>query len=451
MTTHEELAARVHAGMPRAKDELTTLVAMRSIADERQEPPEECRNAAEWVRDAFAAEGITDIDLYPTSDGTSAVIGHRPGPAGAPTILLYSHYDVQPPGELSLWKSDPWTMTDRGGRWYGRGAADCKGNIIAHLLALRALGEIPVGLRIVIEGSEEMGTGGLENLVRDRPELFAADVIVIADVGNLADGVPTATTTLRGIANVVVRLDTAQTDLHSGQFGGPAPDALASLVKLLASLRDDAGNTIIDGLDCQQIWKGADYPEERFRADAGVLPGVELLGTGTVADRVWARPAVTILAIDAPPVVGAAAAIQPHAAAALNLRVPPGVDPVAAQDALVAHLDAHTPWGTRVTIERGAVGSPFHARTDGPAFAALSAAMTEAFGADLQYAGEGGSIPLCNALAEAHPEAELLLVGVEEPGCKIHAPNESVDPAEIERIAVTEALLLGKLAGTRAS
>ncbi|MEN0135599.1 MAG: dipeptidase, partial [Rhodococcus sp. (in: high G+C Gram-positive bacteria)] len=442
------IRSKVAALMPTARDELAELVAMRSVADPRQFPPEECRLAAEWVKDAFVGAGIGQVELIETSDGSHAVVGHQPAPDGAPTVLLYCHYDVQPPGDEKLWHTDPFTLTERDGRWYGRGAADCKGNIVMHLLALRALGTpFPVGIRIVAEGSEEMGTGGLENLVEARPELFDADMILVVDTGNAAVGSPTVTTTLRGIANVVVHVETLAGEVHSGMFGGPAPDALAALVQMLATLRDADGNTVVDGLESDQTWTGVDYPEDRFRTDAGVLDGVGLAGSAPVADAVWARPALTILGIDCPPVVGSAAAISPRASARLNLRVPPGMDPQRAQDALAAHLENAAPWNARVTVEREAVGSPFRATTDGPGYAALGAAMEEAFGKPLGTAGQGGSIPLCNAFAAVIPTAEIALIGVEEPRCLIHAPNESVDPGEIENLAVAEALFLRRFAG----
>lgn len=443
----DDIRSRVAALMPTARDELAELVAMRSVADPRQFPPEECVRAAEWVKDAFVGAGIGQVELIETSDGSHAVVGHQPAPDGAPTVLLYCHYDVQPPGDEKLWHTDPFTLTEREGRWYGRGAADCKGNIVMHLLALRALGTpFPVGIRIVAEGSEEMGTGGLENLVEARPELFDADMILVVDTGNAAVGTPTVTTTLRGIANVVVHVETLAGEVHSGMYGGPAPDALAALVRMLATLRDADGNTVVDGLESDRAWTGVDYPEAQFRTDAGVLDGVGLAGSGSVADSVWARPALTILGIDCPPVVGSAAAIQPRASARLNLRVPPGTDPQRAQDALAAHLENAAPWNARVTVEREAVGSPFRATTDGPGYAALGAAMEEAFGKQLGTAGQGGSIPLCNVFAAVIPTAEIALIGVEEPRCLIHAPNESVDPTEIENLAVAEALFLQRFA-----
>mgnify|MGYP005752458987 CR=1 FL=1 len=443
-----EMCERVRRLLPAARADLAELVAFRSVADPRLFPPEQCVAAAEWVRDAFTAVGIEGTGLIETSDGSLAVFGHTPAPPGAPTVLLYSHYDVQPPGDESLWHSPPFELTERDGRWYGRGAADCKGNLVMHLLALRALrelGPLPVGVRIVGDGSEETGGGGLEDLARARPELFAADLVLVADCGNAEAGRPTLTTSLRGLANVVVHVDALAGEIHSGQFGGAAPDALAALVRLLSSLRDEAGDTVIDGLDSHGPGEGEPYPDTTFRADAGVLEGVSLLSSGTVADAVWARPAVTILGIDAPPVVGSAAAVVPRASARLNLRVPPGTDPLAAQDALVAHLHAHAPWNVRVRVDREGVSEPFRAATGGPGYAALQRALGAVYGREVGTVGQGGSIPLCTVLQQVLPDAEIALLGVEEPGARIHAPDESVDPSELEHMAVAEALVLASL------
>ncbi|GAA0468637.1 dipeptidase [Paractinoplanes deccanensis] len=438
------LRSRIDDLMGRARTDLADLVSLRSVADPRQYPATECARAAQWVVDNFAEVGFTDLALEETIDGSRAVYGVRRASApDAPTVLLYAHYDVQPPLDEDAWRTPPFTLTEANGRWYGRGAADCKGNIVMHLTALRALGpDVPVNLKLIVEGSEEQGTGGLEDFVQRNPELLAADAILVCDTGNAAVGVPAATVTLRGMVNVVVSVSALSGELHSGMFGGPAPDALAALIQILASLRDKAGNTTIAGLDATQTWSGAPYPTDQFRADSGLLPGVGLLGDGTVSDMIWARPAVTVLGIDCPPVVGSAAAIQPHARARLNLRVPPGTDAVKAQDALIAQLHAAAPWGVQVTVEKEAIGQPFEARTGGPAYRALAAAMKEAFGREMTTLGQGGSIPLCNVFADTYPDAEIILMGVEEPLALIHAPNESVDPTEIAGLAHAEAVFL---------
>lgn len=293
------LAERIDTLMPRAQADLAELVAIPSVADPRQFPPEECMRAARRVADAFTAAGLLDVRLEETPDGSHAVLGHRPGPEGSPTVLLYCHYDVQPPLDEAAWNSPPFTLTERDGRWYGRGTADCKGNIGMHLTALRALGDdLPVGLKFVAEGSEEQATGGLEEYLTAHPGDICADALLICDTGNAAVGRPTATTALRGLANVVVTVTTLRGDLHSGMFGGPAPDALAALIQMLSTLRDADGGTRTDGLDCTGTWTGVPYEEEQFRADASVLDGVRLTGSGSVADRLWARPAATVLGID---------------------------------------------------------------------------------------------------------------------------------------------------------
>ena len=439
-----DIRERIAGLLPQAHGELAELVALKSVADPRQFPAEECQRAAQWVRDKFAGIGFSDARLEETPDGSMVVLGSRPcADPQAPTVLLYAHYDVQPPLNDKAWRTPPFELTEVDGRWYGRGAADCKGNIVMHLAALRALGEdIPVNLKLVVEGSEEQGTGGLESFVEAHPELLRADAILVCDTGNAAVGEPAATVSLRGMVNVVVTVEALASEIHSGMFGGPAPDALAALVAMLASLRDEQGNTTVAGLDAGRHWSGAAYEPGQFRQDAGVLDGVGLLGGGTVSDMLWARPALTILGIDCPPVVGSAAAIVPRAAARLNLRIPPGTKPQDAEQALVAHLKAAAPWGVHVTVDVEATGSPFEASTAGPAYQALAAAAQEAYGKPMTSLGQGGSIPLCNVFEQTYPGAEIILMGVEEPQALIHAPNESVAPSEIENMALTEALFL---------
>jgi acetylornithine deacetylase/succinyl-diaminopimelate desuccinylase-like protein len=440
------VAETVASLMPRAKAELTELVAFKSVADFGQFPRSESEGAARWVADALTAEGFEDVALLDTPDGTQSVYGYLPCPEGAKTVLLYAHYDVQPPLDEAAWTSPPFELTERDGRWYGRGAADCKGGVIMHLLALRALranGGVPVHVKVIAEGSEEQGTGGLQRYAEEHPRLLEADTIVIGDAGNFRVGLPTVTATLRGMTLVRVRIDTLEGNLHSGQFGGAAPDALAALIRVLDSLRAEDGSTTVDGLAPETSWDGLQYDEERFRQDAKVLDGVGLIGSGTVADRIWARPAVTVLGIDCPPVVGATPSVQASARALVSLRVPPGLDAAEATKLLQAHLETHTPWGARVSTEHIGEGQPFSADTTSPAYAAMAEAMAVAYpGQEMQYAGQGGSIPLCNTLGALYPHAEILLIGLSEPEARIHAVNESVHPDELERLSVTEALFL---------
>ncbi|MEU6332653.1 dipeptidase [Streptomyces sp. NPDC047049] len=444
------LARTVAALQPRARTELAELVAFKSVADPAQFPKSECEAAADWVAGALRADGFQDVALLDTPDGTRSVYGFLPGPDGAPTVLLYAHYDVQPPLDESAWISPPFELTERDGRWYGRGAADCKGGLIMHLTALRALkehGGVPVNVKVIVEGSEEQGTGGLERYAEAHPELLAADAIVIGDTGNFRVGLPTVTATLRGMTLVRVQVDTLAGNLHSGQFGGAAPDALAALIRILDSLRAEDGSTTVNGLAADASWQGLQYAEEDFRKDAKVLDGVGLVGSGSVADRIWARPAVTVLGIDCPPVVGATPSVQAGARALVSLRVPPGTDAAEATKLLTAHLESAAPWGARVAVEQVGQGQPFRADTSSPAYTSMAAALREAYdGEEMQTSGMGGSIPLCNTLAALYPDAEILLIGLSEPEAQIHAVNESVSPQELERLSLAEALFLRRYA-----
>ncbi|WP_411110487.1 dipeptidase [Streptomyces sp. c-19] len=444
--TANPIAETVRSLMPRARAELAELVAFESVADEAVAPRSECEAAANWVADALRAEDFQDVALLDTPDGSQAVYGILPGPAGAPTVLLYAHYDVQPKLDESAWLSPPFELTERDGRWYGRGTADCKGGFVLHLLALRALkanGGVPVTVKVIVEGSEEQGTGGLERYAEQHPELLVSDAIVIGDAGNFRVGLPTVTATLRGMTMIRVQIDTLEGNLHSGQFGGAAPDALAALIRVLDSLRGPDGSTVIDGLPGDDVWEGLQYPEEDFRKDAKVLSGVALPGAGTVADRIWARPAVTVIGIDCHPVAGATPSVPKSARAQISLRVPPGQDAAEATKLLFAHIEKHTPWDARVSLEQVGQGQPFQADTSSPAYTSMAEAMRIAYpGQEMQTAGMGGSIPLCNTLASLYPESEILLIGLSEPEAQIHAPNESVSPEELERLSVAEAHFL---------
>lgn len=446
----QSLADAVRALMPRTRSELAELVSFESVAGVPRLTGE-CRAAADWIAAAMTAQGFTDVALLDTPDGTQAVWGELPAREGAPVVLLYAHYDVQPAADREAWSTDPFRLTEAGGRWYGRGAADCKGSVLMHLTALRALAAVGGGLpdvhvKFIVEGSEEQGTGGLERHAEAHPELLAADVVVIADTANVALDVPTLTTSLRGMTTVEVHTRTLAANVHSGSFGGGAPDALAALVRLLDSLYDEDGHTRVTGLERTQTWGGSPYPVEKFRADAEVLPSVGLPGTAALADLLWARPAATVLGIDCPAVAGATSAVQARARALVSLRVPPGTGAARAQEALAAHLEAAAPRSAEVTVERLGVWEAFEAGGDGPAHRAMLSSMREVFATEPARCGQGGSIPVCVTLAGLYPEAEFLLLGVQDPASRIHSTDESVDPGLLARMATTEALFLHRLA-----
>ncbi|ALC06803.1 hypothetical protein CDES_12275 [Corynebacterium deserti GIMN1.010] len=411
---------------------------------------EDYEGAKKWVKNTLIDAGLS-VSEYPAEDGTTNFIGTRAGSEGAPTILLYSHFDVVPAGPLDLWDTNPFELTERdaghGPRWYGRGAADCKGNLVTHLAALRAVeasGDTTLNLTYVVEGSEEMGGGALSALIKEKPELFKADVILIADSGNAAVGVPTLTTSLRGGGQVTVTVNTLEGAVHSGQYGGAAPDAVAALVRILDSLRDEHGRTIIDGVDTTRTWDGVPYDPDTFRSDAGILDGVEIMGDGdNPASMLWSRPAITITGFTSTPVAEALNAVPATASAKLNLRVPAGQDAVDVADKLKDHLINHTPWGAKITVEVDDINQPFATDITGPGMSILASCLSASYdNKELVTEGSGGSIPLCTELIEVNPNAELALYGVEEPLTVIHSANESVDPHEIRDIATAEALFL---------
>lgn len=353
------------------------------------------------------------------------MLASQQGPPGAPTVLLYSHYDVQPAGDLEAWTSPPWLLTDRDGRWYGRGAADCKGNLVAILTALRALPTPwPVSLRIVCDGSEEQGAGGLDRWVEAEPELFRAQVMVVLDTGNRSVGTPTLTTALRGWINTSVTVETMTSPVHSGTFGGAAPDALASLIHVLASLRASDGRSRVDGLPTGRRWGGAHYPPEHFRPDAGILKGVSVLGGDRIEDTLWGESALTVLGIDCPRTESAIGAIPSSARALLNFRIAPDIDPRQAGRLLERHVRGHLPWHARVQFERVSARRPFQTSVDRPAAQTMVAALREAFGSEVAISGNGGCIPACATFAEA----EILVLGVPDAACRAHALTRACPP-----------------------
>lgn len=451
MTEHtEKTAATDRERIFRNLSEIVAFNSVHSVPELR----EEHESACQWVVDKLSAAGL-ETKAYDTVDGTKTVIGRKAAAPGAPTVLLYSHYDVVPAGNLDAWESHPFTLTERDGRWYGRGAADCKGNLVMHLEVLHLLedlGGTDCGLVVVVEGSEEMGGAGLDALIHDQPELFRADAILIADSGNAAVGVPTLTTMLRGGAQVHVKVDTLEAGVHSGQYGGAVPDAVAALVRILDSLRDEHGRTVIDGVDTYQKWDGDPYDRAQFRADGGVLEGVQLMGTveDDPADMVWARPAVTTIGFTSTPVAEAMNAVPATAEAQLNLRVPPGMDAETVAGQLVSHIENHAPWGAKVEASVTDVNPPFASDPNKPAVSLLRECLAETYGVEsVGLIGSGGSIPLTAALQGLFPEAEIMLFGVEEPLSTIHSPNESVDPTQIEHVARAEADFLTRYAQQR--
>ncbi|HEY7623338.1 MAG TPA: M20/M25/M40 family metallo-hydrolase [Solirubrobacteraceae bacterium] len=406
--------------------------------------------AFEMTSRLFADAGV-EVGRLDLPDTAPVLVGEIPAPPGAPTVLLYSHYDVVAAGDEAEWDSPPFEPTERDGALFGRGAADTKSNILMHVGALRAWGgRPPVGVKICIEGYEEIGSGALLGYPPTDPERFRADTLVIGDMGSMSPGVPTLTTALRGMGNVAVEVRTLRSGKHSGQYGGAAPDALIALLHALASLHDERGDVAVAGLRRNE-WDGPTQSEEQFRDLGTVLEGVPLLGTGGLASRIWSGPAITVIGIDVPSVDGAVNAVSPYARAVLNVRVHPEQDAVEAQTAVLEHLRAARPFGIELDVARGPTGNGFAATTDGPAYQAAREAWAAAYEAEVVLAGSGGSIPIVSALAGALPNAEALLVGTTDGYANIHAPNERVLLDEFERATIAEADFLGRYAAAFAA
>ncbi|MGK4579112.1 M20/M25/M40 family metallo-hydrolase [Kitasatospora sp. HPMI-4] len=454
------IAATVHSLMSRARDDLAELVALRTVVG--ASPPDQFHRAARRIASLLTDAGLPEIRLLRAEDGPETVYARRPGPPGAPRVALYAHYDVVSAQDETVWSTPPFELTERDGRWYGRGSADCKGNVVMHLTALRALSNALPGepcpdldVMVLVDGCEEPGDAALEKLLRAHPDLPVPDVVVVADTGNAASGAPTVTTSLRGMAVAEVTVSTLDRALHSGQFGGPAPDAMTTLIHLLATLHDSQGTPCvpgpeIDGASAHRTSEDpAEYAEKDFRADAGVLDGVGLLGVGTIADRLWRLPSITVLAVQSPPLDDAVPALLPSAKALVSVRTPPGADVSRAHEALAAHLRARVPWGARLDIRRVTSGSSFLADTGGTAHAVMREAMRDAFGVPPREVGAGGSIAVCSAFRTLYPDAEIILCGVEDPPSNIHGTDESVSPQQIASLAHAEALFLHRLAAVR--
>jgi acetylornithine deacetylase/succinyl-diaminopimelate desuccinylase-like protein len=375
-----------------------------------------------------------------------AVVARRPAPDGAPTVLLYAHHDVQPPGAESAWNTSPFEPTERDGRLYGRGAADDKAGVIAHVAALRALGDdLGVGVTVFVEGEEEIGSPTFVDFLREHRALLAADLVILADSSNWKVGVPAFTTSLRGLVDCEVEVAVLDHALHSGMYGGPILDAPTLLIRLLATLHDANGDVAVQGL-VSAPEPTVDYDEADFRADAGLLPGTQLAGTGSLTARLWAKPALSVIGFDATSVAHASNTLAPSARAKISLRIAPGQDPAAAMAALRAHLESHAPFGAHVTVSDGELGRPWAGDTDSPLGRLAREAYGQAWGTEVAEIGLGGSIPLVADFLEVFPGATVLVTGVEDPDSRAHSENESVDLAELEKAVLAEALLLARMA-----
>jgi acetylornithine deacetylase/succinyl-diaminopimelate desuccinylase-like protein len=438
-----DLVQRVRDVLPSVRRDLDDLVRIQSVwADPVRR--DEVHRSAEAVAKLLSDAGFGDVQVV-SEGGAPAVIARHPAPPGAPTVLLYAHHDVQPEGDHTQWQSPPFEPTERDGRLYGRGAADDKAGIATHLAAFRAHGgNPPVGVTVFVEGEEESGSQSLPRLLAAHRETLESDVIIIADSDNWSTDVPSLTVSLRGLADCVVEVATLDHGLHSGLWGGVVPDALSALVRLLASLHDDDGNVAVAGLH-EGAAADVDLSPERVREESGLLDGVSEIGSGSVPQRLWAKPAITVIGIDTTSVAASSNTLIPRARAKVSMRVAPGGDAREHLAALTRHLEQHAPWGAQVTVTPGDIGQPYAIDASGPVYDAARAAFRQAWGNEPVDTGVGGSIPFIAQFAEAFPSAKILVTGVEDPATQAHSINESLHLGVLERAATAEALLLANL------
>ena len=443
-----DLAAHVAAGMPQLQEELASLVAIPGIS----------RMGLPGAHASPAPRGARGVDPAVSRRGSRAHLepraaehgadphGRDPGPGrradGAPLRPLRR----RPAGEEELWESPPFEASERDGAIYGRGAADSKSNLLVHVGALRAWdGRPPVGVKILLEGQEEVGSVLEEGYPSEHPELFAADAILVADGGSIRAGQPSLTVSLRGDARITVETRTLASNKHSGQYGGAAPDALVVLLTALASLWDESGDVSVEGLRREE-WQGESYTDDEFRSLAEIEEGMPIVGTGGIGSKIWSGPGITVLGIDCPAVDGAPAAVQSHARAVLNVRVHPEQPAAEAQAVVMRHLEALRPFGVPLTVTAGATGDGFRASSSGPAWDAMVAAMSTAWGADTVEIATGGAIPLVKAMSLGVPDASMFVFGATDSFANIHGPNERVLVDEWQKATVAEAVFFGELA-----
>lgn len=449
----DELRSSVGRNFGATVAELVGLVSIPGIAWDAFDAAQLDRSA-EAVAALVRGIGLKDVQILRVNkdDGTQggpAVVARKPAAPGFPTVVLYAHHDVQPPGDLSLWETEPFTAVEKGGRLFGRGAADDKAGIMAHVGSMHALAEVlgdnfGLGVTLFIEGEEEAGSPTFRTFLQTHRELLAGDVIVVADSSNWKVGVPALTTSLRGLVDGTVEVRVLDHAVHSGMFGGPILDAPTLLARLIATFHDDAGSVAIEGL-VSSAHAVLDYPEETFRTDAGVLDGVRLAGTGSITSRLWDKPALSIIGMDIPSVAMSSNTLLPSARAKFSLRLAPGQDPEAAMAAMEAHVQRHAPFGARVTFTPGEAGQPFSTDAGAPAAQTALWALGESWGVPAVESGMGGSIPFIADLNEMFPDAQILVTGVEDPDSRAHSANESLHLGDFEKAIVAEALLLAAM------
>jgi len=449
----EDLRSAVDRSFDRTLARLKELVAIPGIAwpsFDRTPLERSAEAVAELLRNAGLGEvQVLSVNKADGTPGGPAVVARRPSAEGKPTVLLYAHHDVQPVGDESLWETEPFTAVEKDGRLYGRGAADDKAGIMTHIAAYAAVSEVladslGLGVTFFIEGEEEAGSPTFRSFLEANRELLRADVIVVADSSNWKVGVPALTTSLRGLVDGTFEVQVLEHAVHSGMYGGPVLDAPTLLSRLIATLHDDDGNVAIEGLVASDT-AAVEMPEADYRADASVLDGVRLAGSGSIASRLWTKPALSIIGFDAPAVEVASNTLLPRARAKFSLRLAPGQVPGEAMEAVRRHVEANAPFGAKVVFTPGEAGNPFRTDNSSPAASVAMWALGEAWGVSAVETGIGGSIPFIADLTDLYPAAQILVTGVEDPDSRAHSANESLHIGDFRNAVLAEALMLARL------
>ena len=411
---------------------LSEMVEIRSISSDKNHR-DDVDASAHFVQNLFADLGL-NTQVIKVAGGMPAVVAHTEIDPSKKTVLLYAHHDVQPVGDLSMWNTEPFNPVLKEGRLYGRGSGDNKAGVVVHYNVVKKLLEdLPVNIRIFIEGEEEIGSPTMSDFIEQNREALEADVIVIADSANVKIGVPTITTTLRGLVDGFVEVNQPMRPVHSGMGGGIVPDAFMVLSKIIASFHDDKGNLQIEGLTPTDM--NVEELDESYTKKMLGSEEINLFDAESISKRLWLEPALDVLAIDAPPVKDAVNLVIPKASAKISLRLPPTEDPEHAMKMLEEHVMKNIPWNASVKFVPNSKGSGVVADPNKPFTTELVNSFNSTWENETAYIGVGGSIPFANDFVREFPNAELVLVGAadEELG-NAHAPNESVQIDHIEML-----------------
>ena len=440
----DQLWERFHQLRPWLRCTLAELIAMPSISQSGHDPVP-IHRSAERIRELLREEVGATARLVGGQEAQPAVLAAFPGPPDRPTVLLYSHHDVQPPGPAESWTTDPFSPTERNGRLYGRGSVDNKSGVIAHLAALRLWnGRPPARVIVLVEGEEEIASPNLEQIFRDAPELRDVDIPVVADGASMKPGHPAINLSLRGRVGLLIEVETLTRTVHAGVFGGAIPDALTVLIRLLATLHNADGSVAVDGMLASRESE-LQMPEEDLRRYSGLREGVGLIGAGSPSARLWNSPAISVRGMDVPSIAEASGGLLGRARAQLAVSLAPGDDPERAAQALQKHIRDRVPWGAHVRVRADGLPPGWTADTDRVAVPAMRAAIRQPSGREPDLLGLGGSLKLIPVLKRLVPKLDIVMTAIEDAHSNIHGGDESIDLQALDRLAVSQALFLKEL------